>query len=156
MHRLGVKDPLMPRLDSVCRFLLVETTMKLDALRRLALALHEMNVPRLLLKGSALGQRYYPNPSLRPMADCDLLIPNASHAAALQRLFSSGWRTVGDDTTARHYSADLWHPPFHTIHVELHWRSGIQSTTSDDRMAWEASEEIVFREVPCRIFLRRG
>ena len=152
MNRLGLKDPLMARLDSVSRFLLVETTMKLDLLRRLSAALHGMDVPCLLLKGAAIGQRYYPHPSLRPMADCDLLIRDERHLFAMEKLFAAGWRTNGEDNAVRHYSSDLWHPPFPTIFVELHWRSGIESTLSDDRMMWAASEELLFHTMPCRAF----
>jgi len=151
MHRLGLKHPLMPRLGSVCRFLMVETTMKLDVLRKLALALHEMEVPCLLLKGSAIGQRYYPHPALRPMADCDALIPYGLRRRAMKRLFDAGWRAKHDDMSVRHYSYDLWCEPFPQILVELHWRSGVQATRGEDRLAWKASEPLIFRDVPCRV-----
>ncbi|HWB61229.1 MAG TPA: nucleotidyltransferase family protein [Chthoniobacteraceae bacterium] len=152
MGRLGVKDPLLARIDSACRFQFLETTMKLDALRRLALALHGMNIAMLLLKGASLGQRYYPNPSLRPMADCDLLIPPEERDRALEGLRAAGWQSGGYEESLRHYSIEQWHPPHPMIQVELHWRSGIQATLHDDKMAWEASEETEFRGVPCRAF----
>ena len=152
MGRLGVKDPLMARIDSACRFQFLETTMKLDALRRLALALHGMNIAMLLLKGASLGQRYYPNPSLRPMADCDLLIPPGARDRALEGLQAAGWHAGGYEESLRHYSIEQWHPPHPMIQIELHWRSGIQATIEDDRMAWEAAAETEFRGVPCRAF----
>ncbi len=126
--------------------------MKLDALRRLALVLHGMNIPMLLLKGASLGQRYYPNPSLRPMADCDLLIAPAERDRALEGLKAAGWLAGGYEESLRHYSIEQWHPPHPMIQVELHWRSGIQATIHDDRMAWDAAEETEFRGVPCHAF----
>ncbi|MGB8354523.1 MAG: nucleotidyltransferase family protein [Chthoniobacteraceae bacterium] len=153
LNRLGVKYPSMPRLDSVCRFLLVETTMKLDVLRKLLLALREMDVPALLLKGSAIGQRYYPHPSLRPMADCDVLIPYGQRLRIVGRLLEAGWRIWGDHLTPHHHhGCDFWFPPFNTISVEVHWRSNAQATRREDRMAWKAAEPLVFRDIPCKAF----
>jgi hypothetical protein len=58
-------------------------------LRRVLAALHDAGIRPLLFKGAALAFSHYPDPSLRPRADADLLVyPDAiaSACAILERL----------------------------------------------------------------------
>src|SRR5258708_28767230 len=72
----------------------------------------------VVLKGAALADRY-PDPSLRPMADIDLLLPASDHRPALNDLQRAGWRvTLGIDRF-RHETL-LAHPAGPTLSLALH------------------------------------
>jgi|GEM_PF-1179698 len=149
LRRLGVDDPLMARLDSVSRYLLVETTMKLESLRKLVEALADAGIPRMLLKGAATGQRYYPGVFLRTMSDCDVLVPRHQAEEGLRALTARGWRMHDADAAPIYHSRTLWIPPFQQMEFDYHWASSEQSTVRDDRVAWEEAELFEFRGVQC-------
>ncbi len=54
-------------------------------------ALHERAIPTVLLKGSYLSFHAYPEPSLRPMGDLDLLVPDGRMRDARDALLSRGY-----------------------------------------------------------------
>ena len=152
ISRLEIKDPILTRLDSVSRFLRVETAMKRNALKSMAQSLRTSGIDTLLLKGSSIGEQYYPHPSLRPMADCDLLIPHEDRAKAMAVLAGAGWLNVSGKSDSHHHSCDFYRREFPTLHTELHWRSGTQAKLSEDRLAWAQSREIMFEGIPSRVF----
>jgi hypothetical protein len=87
----------------------------------------------VLVKGPALGERYYADPQLRPFADLDLLVPRERLAEATRAAIGLGYRV-----------REEFRPEFGTLHghdvhlvkqvgsrdadVEVHWRIG------DDRL----------------------
>ena len=77
--------------------------------------------PIMLVKGPAVAS-LYPDPTLRPFVDIDLLVPDA-HATQAQ-LLAAGFKVAGDPA---HYPDDLHHlPPLyspeHRIPIEVHSR----------------------------------
>lgn len=81
--------------------------------------------PVLLIKGAVLGSTLYPDASLRPMNDIDLIIPRHNLERALQVVEALGYRQaprVGpelDQTVAHHVA--LYNEANPAITVELHW-----------------------------------
>jgi hypothetical protein len=80
-----------------------------------------MAIP-ILLKGPAVA-RWYPDPSLRPYTDIDLLVPEADLDAWGDALTRLGFAGPGADEAA-HARLTHHHLVFHRggIVVELHWR----------------------------------
>ena len=63
-----------------------------SAIKAITGALASFDVPCLLLKGADLKYRLYSEPSARPMADLDLLIPPTKFEAATKALHTQGYR----------------------------------------------------------------
>lgn len=55
-------------------------------------ALHEADIPAIVLKGTALLLIHYRDKGARPMSDVDILVPEARVTAALDVLEAAGWR----------------------------------------------------------------
>jgi hypothetical protein len=88
-------------------------------------ALHERNVHPLLLKGAAVAFTHYPDPTLRPRADTDLLVAEDQQHSACEILEQLGYRrmplTIGELVTyqalyAKADARDMRHA------IDLHWR----------------------------------
>lgn len=68
------------------------TTMLLEAeLRRAVTVLARSHVPALVLKGAALANGLYPNPSCRPYRDIDIAVPPRMESAAADALRGAGF-----------------------------------------------------------------
>jgi hypothetical protein len=64
-------------------------------------ALRQSGIPALALKGVVLAYTTYPDPSLRPMADLDLLVPTGKKEKALEALQEVGFQ-YPDSVLATH------------------------------------------------------
>ena len=118
---------------------------------RIAPALAQAGIPVLWLKGMALAQTVYPQPSLRPMDDLDLLVAFDQREAALQVLQSLGYQPPPQDSLSAKMGAPQDAPhhyhllggPGGSTNVELHYRLLV-----DDRLLqlremnwfWQESE----------------
>jgi len=107
-----------------------------ESLRSITRALASARIPAIWLKGAALARTVYPQSSLRPMGDLDVLVPHAQRPAALDVLRGLGY-TFDAHTTFRPDSPDkideayLKHLAFHhdvlvgggagAVVVELHF-----------------------------------
>jgi hypothetical protein len=83
-------------------------------------------VPVVLLKGAALAATVYPDPSLRPMCDFDLLVPAERLEDAVRRLRAEGYGDYGPDLApdlnqATGHHVHLFDGADGGIHLELHW-----------------------------------
>jgi hypothetical protein len=99
----------------------------------------ELGTPAMLLKGAALAMHAYPDPGLRPMDDCDLLVPAESLEGALALLKRRGWQAYGGGHNSRPtgeitphrrrvaHSQDFLSsepdPSWKPVSVDLHWRT---------------------------------
>jgi hypothetical protein len=95
----------------------LEYTLKETAQREINAALRQANIPGLWLKGAALARTVYPQPTLRPMSDLDVLVPYEQRKQALEVVRDIGYdfydreslrsRSSGDDfvlkLTPHHY-----------------------------------------------------
>ncbi|MGH2457301.1 MAG: nucleotidyltransferase domain-containing protein [Chloroflexota bacterium] len=122
-------DPAwMPLVQSI-REATIHSLLLERARRQIADVLAAAGLPVVWLKGAALAHTVYPQPTLRPMLDLDLLVPFAPRLAALARLESLGFRRWGaysfDAAPALlhhftyHYS--LRGGPSDRVAVELHF-----------------------------------
>ena len=100
-----------------------------QAALRLALdRLGASHVPVVALKGVALAWRYYPEPSLRPMRDLDVLVPAERALEAAELLADAGFaresadpRVLADALAASHELPSQRHPRL-GVTIELHHR----------------------------------
>ena len=99
-----------------------------DELKRILLALEEIEVPVVLLKGAALALTVYPYPVLRLMGDLDLWIPQECVEAAKAALASSGYVSRAGEARpqplqdALDGETQMIGQRPQTGLVELHWR----------------------------------
>jgi hypothetical protein len=94
----------------------------------------------LLLKGCALAWMVYPSPSLRPMADVDVLVPKPAARAAQRTL-----EALGFEAPVRHrrFGRNAHHLPVASqrvagmdLHVEIH--TDALSRDSGESLAWHS------------------
>lgn len=65
--------------------------------KRLSQALEDKGVPCIPLKGAALAEDLYQDPTLRPMTDVDLLIPQAALPIAREVMLAAGYEEEEGD-----------------------------------------------------------
>jgi hypothetical protein len=92
LGRLQVQDAAMGRLKGIYRLTWYQNQMRFHAITPLLHLFHEVGIPTMVLKGTALTLLYYRDYGLRPMSDCDLLVPTARAREALDLLKSLGWK----------------------------------------------------------------
>ena len=96
----------------------------LDAVR----VLHAADIAPCVLKGLPLAARLYPDPSVRPSVDVDLLVRPADLDRAVRALSKAGYR--GDSTVAAAYLRQRAHhlrfakPHMPTVELHFHAYSG--------------------------------
>ena len=107
---------------------------RLRDLRDVVGLLQDAGVPVLLLKGAALLVAYCPDPGLRPMGDCDLLVPYALAPRALSILARAGWKPNG----ASPHAQPLTHEK--GFDLDLHWNLFVEeSGPTVDEPFWHAA-----------------
>ena len=80
----------------------------------------------MLLKGAALTERYYRDYGLRPMEDCDLMVPSEQVSQAVEMLRQLGWlasphRAPSQFTVASQWFVHAWHFRRGEQQLDLHW-----------------------------------
>ncbi len=143
LQRHGVTDGDLARLAGVYRWHWVRTQLQVRAAARVLDRLAASGVPTLILKGGALGPRYYGEHGVRPMDDLDVLVPPAHAAAALALLHEDGWTSRRPDVARRlqyRHSADLQHRDGGA--VDLHWHvfNEFSGAPDEDAVAWADAE----------------
>jgi hypothetical protein len=86
-------------------------------------ALHDAGIPVIVLKGAYLAEAVYDDPAVRPMADLDLMVRDASLANAEQILLALGYPRRSPHEGEPDYTAHHHTRPFVTprgIPLELH------------------------------------
>jgi len=111
-------------LQSIARQVTVSSLMLEAETRRLLALMVQAGVPGLLLKGQAIAQWAYPDPSLRASSDIDVLVATREAAAQLARYLCefgyepfqvSGDRFVLEMMLRREAAAGVW------VEIDLHW-----------------------------------
>ena len=78
----------------------------------------------IVLKGTSFADGLYPDPSLRPFTDIDILVPRAAMPDVRRTMASSGLIPTSD-ISRRHaggYAEERWtHPVLEGTLIELHW-----------------------------------
>ena len=98
---------------------------KLGEFRRLAVDCARQRIPLIPLKGLHLAELVYPDPSLRPMADMDVLVPRDRVADALRVLRAAGYGADIDADSVHallpeRCNVGVAHEA-HGTSIELHW-----------------------------------
>lgn len=151
---IGLRPPrrVKDQLRSVASGVAAANLQKLHALERLIAAFHRESVPLMLLKGAALLQTSYPDPSLRPMSDLDLMIRPADceRAASLLRDLGarSGQTLITNDFFPRFHYETEWNVPapgIAPVRIDLHVRPlrplRVSRTMPDDAL-WESATPV--------------
>jgi len=145
--------------QSAARYTLLET-----AHARLNNALREAGIVAVWLKGIALAQTIYPEPSLRPMNDLDALIPLSQRAAALAASHKAGYNAPQsprflfspDDPLVQRWSHHdyLVGGPAKAVTFELHSRliSADDAALSADDIDWFLANNLMV-ETPLAQFM---
>lgn len=150
----GIERPVMSRIEGVRRYWWVRNA---SQLRAMAERLGELRArgfgPFMLLKGAAVGPRYYPELGARPMNDVDVLVPERSAPELLSHLATEGFRptnaALGEDP--RHW----WDAVGESTHglnlrgpdgrpLDLHWRAFCArhaTPVPGDPRLWSRAEE---------------
>lgn len=140
----GVDDPDLPRLQTRARSAWFDNQL---LFRRLGAALEVLDaagVTTLALKGVPLALRHYPDASLRPMLDFDLLVDPEAAPAAVAALRNAGWTVewaLDPDFVARTSEVPCRSPDGHGI-LDLHWRLVPwvgRSWSAADPASWKAA-----------------
>jgi len=83
-------------------------------------ALRNGNTPFLVLKGAALAEIDYDEPSLRHCHDCDLLVKRSDFDSARESFLSAGFKELTDMNTGRGETLSFAHP--NGLPINLHSR----------------------------------
>jgi len=152
LTRLGIDDPLLPRLKGVFRQVWFRNQLILEHGLRALRALQEEAIPVIVLKGASLiATGVYDEPALRPMEDFDLLVPRERFAAAVEVLRRTRWA----------FQPELLDPEPHYVfqhavgfrregggEIDLHWAAtGLPLDRNGERAAWESSRAVRFGEL---------
>lgn len=128
LKRLGARDPNMDRFNGIRRKAWYTNQRIASRTADVLRALHARGIRSAVLKGMALGQLYYPDSSLRPMQDGDILVPEEKAADSVRILHDLGWRGVTAAPEAVPAGTDftLWHAwsfkDADGVEIDLHWR----------------------------------
>jgi len=140
VHVRAAPHPWLGRMKGLHRHSWVRNQRLFASVAALILDLRdELGTPVMLLKGAALAMHAYPDPGLRPMDDCDLLVPMEAVPGALALLERRGWRAHGWGDTGRPmtemtaYRRRVAHsqgflsseadPSWKPVALDLHWRT---------------------------------
>jgi hypothetical protein len=116
---------------------------RLHELHGVAVQLQRAGIQVLLLKGAALLLSSYPDPGLRPMADCDLLVPHANAPRAIDILCASGWTPYG----AAPHAQSLRHAS--GFDLDVHWNMlPHMSGPAADAPVWQAATAVTLEDAP--------
>ena len=125
LTRLGVDDPLLPRLKGLYRHAWFANQLLLRSTVPALRALQEAGIETIVLKGAALIGRYYPDAGLRPMADLDLLVRASRAQDAFRVLEAEGWTMRSPELLPMPAWFDLIRVSLvdrDGSNVDLHWR----------------------------------
>jgi hypothetical protein len=103
-----------------------------EELQVLLPALHEAEIPVLILKGAYLAANVYRNIALRPMSDIDLLVPASMAREAWRVLKELGYRLIypATETLIPSFGKDfICQKQGNFAPVEVHWTIGLAEET---------------------------
>lgn len=154
LKRLGVDDPLMPRLKGVYRQVWFRNQLILEHGLRSLRALSAGGISAMVLKGAALIGVVYDEPALRPMEDFDVLVPCEHFRRAVDLMLAGEW---------------TFHPPLsdpeshfvfqHAIgfrhdgggELDLHWSAmGLPGDQEGSRNVWSSSQPLTIGDQEAR------
>jgi len=136
-----IDDPVVPELMQTARRAWVDNQLTFERLGAALDVLDCAGIQTMALKGVPLALTRYPDPSLRPMVDFDLLVDPEQATDAIAALRRAGWTiewTLGTDFVSRTSEVPCRSPDDHAV-LDLHWRLVPwvgRSWTADDPALW--------------------
>jgi len=156
LDRLGVHDDAAGRLRGYRRRTWYVNQVKMKQLEVVLDAFAHAGIATLILKGAALARAFYPDPSLRPMSDLDILVRRRDALRAIAWLLDQGWTAAerrvarrlevffgtDGDTEGRILQREGIGFSRGTIDLDLHWRVlHHRGWPGADDPFWDASVE---------------
>ena len=159
-EKSGLCDAEMGRLRGIYRYQWCRNHLMLSELRKVLAALRAESIEVILLKGSALIQRYYVDPALRPMSDLDFMVYPDRFEDASAVLLRYGYARRIDIQFKEIREKRLTHAVEftrtvngQTWEIDLHWTPLHRATwPGAHERFWENSVVSDFKGVDCRIF----
>ncbi|MDX6767715.1 MAG: nucleotidyltransferase family protein [Candidatus Methylacidiphilales bacterium] len=150
---LRIDDPDMGRIKGIYRYQWTKNKLAFRGKADLIRAFNQASIPTLLLKGAALCQSVYQDPTTRPMHDLDLLVPVADAPKVVRLLQERKWTAQHfdpDAIIANLHACSFLHPQFGEL--DLHWHV-FRSHCSAERDAelWAAAVDHRFEGAPTKI-----
>ena len=142
------------------RACVLKTLSLTQALQEALLALGTESIPIAVLKGPAIAERYYPDPSLRPYRDIDLLVPLEAHRRVFDVCARLGYIVAEDHGGVSAAANGTCESPFEAkfvhrecgIKLEIHYdhlQTGLRPQAMDD--VWQRSEPWTFHGASARV-----
>jgi hypothetical protein len=132
-------------------------------IREIATAFRRAGGPVALLKGADFADHLYPDPSLRPFTDLDLLVPQSAMADAEETISRLGY--VSREPSMKHaggYGQRRWvRPNRYEGAVEIHWnlvnsptiRRGVTLSWEDLAFETDAPDGVIRPTAPARLLI---
>jgi hypothetical protein len=143
LRERGVNDPIMQRLKGIYRHSWYRTNRLLHAVEPVVAGLVSAGIPVLLTKGVPLAFSYYRNPALRPMADVDLVVPEAQLDSALGVLAGLGWKGDWPDGQTRQFRHAIQRFGPDGAELDLHWKPMYESGAAAVQQSFFRSAEVL-------------
>ena len=147
----GIDDPVVAHLMQTARLAWADNQLKFERLDAALEVLDSVGIRSMALKGVPLALKHYPDPSLRPMMDFDLLIDPEQAADAVVALERAGWTlewTIVPDFVARTYEVPCRSHDGLGI-LDLHWRLVpwvARSWTDRDLAIWRDAQPLAIAD----------
>lgn len=142
-----VDDPAVARLMQTARLAWASNHVKFERLDAALEVLDSAGIRSMALKGVPLALKHYPDPSLRPMTDVDLLVDPENAADAVGVLQHAGWTlewTIVPDFVSRTYEVPCRSRDGLGL-LDLHWRLVpwvARSWSGRDLALWQDAEAL--------------
>jgi hypothetical protein len=150
---LQIEDPDLQRIKGIHRYQWTRNQLAWRGKAELLRALQAQGIDTLLLKGAALGQTVYPEPTARGMHDLDFLVPIANAPAAIELLQARGWIAHHFDPVATidlFHGLSFLHPDYGE--VDLHWHVMRSHCRSErDAELWTAARPFTHEGLATKI-----
>lgn len=150
---LGVDDPDMGRIKGIYRYQWTKNKLAFRGKAELLHAFADASIPTLLLKGAALCQTVYPDPTARAMHDLDLLVRVSDAARVVRLLQDRGWtpQHFAPETIIQYlHACSFLHPRYGEL--DLHWHvMRSHCDTESDAGLWAAAVAHTFEGAPTQI-----
>lgn len=157
LERIGVDHPDMHRLKGIRRRTWSQNELLFRDADEAIASLARAGIETLLLRGMALIARYYKDASLRPMNDCDILVPESSAEEADRALRSGGWKRITPAPVRlgigfRRFRNSITYRNGRGSQLDLHWHVlSMCCSPPADREFWEGAEPAEIGGKPARV-----
>ncbi len=158
LHNLGARaaaDPCVGRYQGIARRTWYENQLIFARAAEALQLLHSAGIRTLLLKGLPLAHLHYPSPSLRAMADIDVVVPFEQLPQAVAALRANGW-SPENESVVKIRPVQFEHSwTFRKpggCDLDLHWRVDRAAfDTAAEQAFWDGSEPFTLRGVETRV-----